>query len=120
VGFLKDRPQFHAELARPADEVAVVTLEGEVDLYTAPEFKEVLLRGIDEGARHVIVDLSGVTFVDSTALGVLVGGGKRLLDSGSLGIVCSDDRIRRILEIAGLAGVFALYRTLDEALAAAG
>jgi anti-sigma B factor antagonist len=97
----------------------VVTLEGEVDLYTAPEFKEALLRGIDDGARHVIVDLSAVTFVDSTALGVLVGGGKRLLNSGALLIVCSDARIRRILEIAGLAGVFAVHLTLDEALAAA-
>ena len=98
----------------------MVTLEGEVDLYTAPEFKEVLLRGIDEGARNVVVDLSAVTFVDSTALGVLVGGGKRLLDSGSLRIVCGDERIRRILEIAGLAGVFTIYLTLDEALAADG
>jgi len=115
---LKDRPQFRAELSQHADDVAVVTVEGEVDLYTAPEFKEVLLGAVDEGARHVIVDLSAVTFVDSTALGVLVAGGKRLLDDGWLRIVCHDDRIRRILEIAGLAGVFALFLTLDEALAA--
>ena len=99
----------------------MVTLEGEVDLYTAPEFREVLLRGIDEGARRVIVDLSLVTFVDSTALGVLVGGGKRLrkLD-GSLLLVCGLDGVRRILEIAGLTGVFAVCATLDEAVAAAG
>lgn len=118
---VKDRPQFRAELARLPHDVAVVTLEGEVDLYTAPEFKEVLLRGIDEGARRVIVDLSSVTFVDSTALGVLVGGGKRLRrHDGSLLLVCGLDGIRRILEIAGLAGVFAVHPTLDEALAAAG
>ncbi len=100
----------------------MVTLAGEVDLYTAPEFREVLLRGIDEGARHVVVvDLSSVTFVDSTALGVLVGGGKRLRQhDGALLIVCGADGIRRILEIAGLAGVFAIHPTLDEALAAAG
>ena len=121
VEFLKDRPQFRAELAQLPDDVAVVTLEGEVDLYTAPEFKEVLLRGIDEGARRVIVDLSSVTFVDSTALGVLVGGGKRLRQhDGSLLLVSGFDGIRRILEIAGLAGVFAVHPTLDEALAAAG
>jgi len=116
---LKDRPQFRAQLSRPADGVAVVTLEGEVDLYTAPEFEEVLLHAIDEGARHVVVDLSAVTFVDSTALGVLVAGGKRLLDGGRLRIVCHDDRIRRILTIAGLAGVFPVHLTLDEALTVA-
>lgn len=121
VGCLRDWPQFHVELSRHADDVAVVTLEGEVDLYTAPEFREVLLQGIDEGARHVIVDLSSVTFVDSTALGVLVGGGQRLrLHDGSLLIVCGLDGIRRILEIAGLAGVFAIHPTLDEALVAVG
>jgi anti-sigma B factor antagonist len=121
VGCLNDRPQFRAELTRHAGDIAVVTLEGEIDLYTAPEFREVLLRGIDEGARRVIVDLSSVTFVDSTALGVLVGGGKRLrLHDGALLIVCGLDGIRRILEVAGLAGVFAVHGTLEEALAAAG
>jgi anti-sigma B factor antagonist len=117
---LKNRPQFRAELSRPTESIAVVTLAGEVDLYTAPEFREVLLRGIDQGARHVIVDLSSVTFIDSTALGVLVGGGKRLRSpNSSLLIVCGLDGIRRILEIAGLAGVFTIHTTLDEALAAA-
>ncbi len=121
VGCLEDRPQFHAELTRQTGDVAVVTLAGEVDLYTAPEFREVLLRGIDEGARHVVVDFSSVTFLDSTALGVLVGGGKRLRQhDGALLIVCGADGVRRILEIAGLAGVFAIHPTLDEALAAAG
>jgi anti-sigma B factor antagonist len=121
VEFVKDRPQFLAKLVRRSDDVAVVTLAGEVDLYTAPEFREVLLRSIDEGARHVIVDLSSVTFVDSTALGVLVGGAKRLgPHQGSLLIVCGLEEIRRVLEIAGLAGVFAIHRTLAEALAASG
>lgn len=117
---LDDRPQFRVQLARPADDVAVVTLEGEIDLYTAPRFKEALGQGIDEGARHVIVDLSSVTFVDSTALGVLVGGARRLrLHDGSLVVVAGLDRIRRIFEIAGLGGAFAILPTLDDALAAA-
>ena len=116
---MDDGPQFHVELTRPRDGVAVVTLQGEVDLYTAPKFHELLLRGIDDGARQLIVDLSSVTFIDSTALGVLVAGGKRLLGSGSLRIVCSNDGITRLLEIVGLTGVFDMHPTLDEALAAA-
>ncbi len=116
---MEDSPQFHVELQRPTDGLALVTLAGEVDLYTAPKFREVLLQGIDEGARRVVIDLSAVTFIDSTVLGVLVHGAKRLgPDGGALHLVCGPGGVRRILEIAGLAGVFAMHATLDEALAA--
>ena len=99
------RPQFRTELTRPRDGLAVVTIVGEVDLYTAPKFHEVLLRGIDDGARQIVVDLSAVTFIDSTALGVLVHGAKRLgPDGGALHLVCGPGGVRRILEITGLAG----------------
>ena len=56
----------------------VISLTGEVDLYTAPEFKAELLGVIDRGVTHVIVDFSETTFIDSTTLGVLVSGAKRL------------------------------------------
>jgi anti-sigma B factor antagonist len=116
---MTDGQQFAVTLERPAEGVAVVVLEGEVDLYTAPRFKDVLLQAIDEGARHVIVDLAGVSFVDSTALGVLVSGGKRLQQTaGGLAIGCPDAKIRRILEITGLDTVFGVYPSRDEALAA--
>ena len=116
---LTESPPFRAELARPTGDIAVVALSGEVDLYTAPEFHETLLRGVADGARRIVVDLSAVTFLDSTALGVLVGGAQRLPDDGALLIVCGDDRLRRTLEIVGLDRVFAVHPTLEEALAAA-
>ena len=56
----------------------VIELGGEVDLYTAPEFKERLVQVIEDGKKHLVVDLSKATFIDSTTLGVLVGGVKRL------------------------------------------
>lgn len=115
---LTESPPFRAELARPTDDIAVVTLSGEVDLYTAPEFHETLLR-VADSARRIVVDLSAVTFLDSTALGVLVGGAQRLPDDGALLIVCGDDRLWRTLEIVGLDRVFAVHPTLEEALAAA-
>jgi anti-sigma B factor antagonist len=60
-----------------------------------------------------------VTFLDSTTLGVLVGGAKRLRQhDGDLLIVCGNDRVERILEIVGLGRVFAVHSTLDAALAA--
>ena len=69
----------------------VISLAGEVDLYTAPEFKEALLEAIADGAKTVVVDLTDTTFIDSTTLGVLVGGLKRLRPDGrTLALVCSE------------------------------
>jgi anti-sigma B factor antagonist len=94
----------------------VISLAGEVDLYTAPEFKTQLLDVIAKGAKQVIVDLTNTTFIDSTTLGVLVGGIKRLRSSdGELSLVCSDRNITKIFEITGLDRVFAIYPTREEA-----
>ena len=96
----------------------VIALSGEVDLYTAPEFKQQLLEVIGNGAKNVIVDFSSTTFIDSTTLGVLVGGVKRLRpNDGQLSLVCSDRNITKIFEITGLDRVFAIYGTRDEAVA---
>ena len=95
----------------------VIALAGEVDLYTAPEFKGQLLDVIAKGAREVIVDFSDTTFIDSTTLGVLVGGVKRLrTNDGQLSLVCSDRNITKIFEITGLDRVFTIYPTRAEAL----
>ena len=92
---------------RPSEGVFVIALSGEVDLYTAPE-----------GAKHVVVDLTGTTFIDSTTLGVLVGGVRRLREKdGDLSLVCSDRNINKIFEITGLDHAFPISASLDEALA---
>ena len=69
---------FDVTTEQVGDSTFVIALTGEVDLYTAPEFKQQLLDTIAKGAKNVVVDLSGTTFIDSTTLGVLVGGVKRL------------------------------------------
>ncbi|HEX6490901.1 MAG TPA: STAS domain-containing protein [Gaiellaceae bacterium] len=95
----------------------VISLAGEVDLYTAPEFKQQLLEVISQGGRDVIVDFSDTTFIDSTTLGVLVGGVKRLrTNEGQLSLVCSDRNITKIFEITGLDRVFTIYPTREEAI----
>ena len=95
----------------------VIELGGEIDLYTAPEFKERMVQVIEDGKKQVIVDLSKATFIDSTTLGVLVGGVKRLRPAGgSLALVCSDQNITKIFEITGLDRVFPIHDTRDEAL----
>jgi anti-sigma B factor antagonist len=95
----------------------VIELGGEVDLYTAPEFKERLVELIESGKKQIVVDLSQATFIDSTTLGVLVGGVKRLRPAGgSLALVCTDQNITKIFEITGLDRVFPIHDTRDEAL----
>src|SRR5438876_3335391 len=97
--------------------VHVIALTGEVDLYTAPEFKQELLRVIGEGGKQVVVDFTDTTFIDSTTLGVLVGGVKRLRpDGGQLSLICSDRNITKIFEITGLDRVFTIYSTRVDAV----
>jgi anti-sigma B factor antagonist len=108
---------FSIETEKVGDGRHVIALTGEVDLYTAPELKQQLVEVIGNGAKDVIVDFSRTTFIDSTTLGVLVGGVKRLRPNGGrLSIVCSDRNITKIFEITGLDRVFTIYPTRDEAI----
>ena len=112
---------FHIQDEEVDAETHVIELGGEVDLYTAPEFKERLVQIIEDGKKQLVVDLSKATFIDSTTLGVLVGGVKRLRPSGgSLALVCADQNITKIFEITGLDRVFPIHATRDEALSSAG
>jgi anti-sigma B factor antagonist len=96
---------------------SVVTLRGEIDVYTAPRLRQTLIDLVDGGATDIVVDMEKVDFLDSTGLGVLVGGLKRVKDrDGSLKLVANQDRILKIFDITGLARVFPIYGTLQEAL----
>jgi len=88
-----------------------------VDVYTAPQLKQQIIDLLDGGVRHVIVNLTAVDYLDSTALGVLIGGLKRLRErNGALDLICPNPRIRRIFEITGLDKIFDIYATEDEAV----
>src|ERR1700748_3085200 len=112
---------FDIKTEQLSDNAYVISLAGEVDLYTAPEFKQQLLEVIAQGASSVVVDFSNTTFIDSKTLGVLVGGVKRLRENeGQLTLVCSDRNITKIFEITGLDKVFTIYPTREEAVSALG
>ena len=101
---------FDIKTEQLGDDAYLISLTGEVDLYTAPEFKKELLDAISQGAKQVIVDFSETTFIDSTTLGVLVGGVKRLrMNEGQLSLVCSDQNITKVFAITGLDRVFRIY-----------
>lgn len=98
---------------------AVLSVQGEVDVYTAPQFREQLIQLVDQGQRSILVDLEGVEFLDSTGLGVLVGGLKRVRShDGDLALVCTQRRILKVLEITGLTKVFTIHDNVDAAVGA--
>jgi anti-sigma B factor antagonist len=112
--FLND---FRLTVASLSPSLSLVSVSGEIDLHTA----ERLQQGIDEatsvGADTVLVDLSGVGFIDSTALGVIVQETKRLEGRGhALILVTNDPRTMRVLEVTGLDRVLPRRATLHDAL----
>jgi anti-sigma B factor antagonist len=108
-----------AETDDLTDGAYVISLAGDADLYTAPELKEHLLRAIARNGKKIVVDLSRVTFIDSTSLSVLVQGERRLRPAGGrLGLVCSDPSILKIFTITALDRIFPIYGSREEAVAA--
>lgn len=105
------------ETQRPREGVAVISLGGEVDVYTSPRVKQEIVDLLNAGTHKLVVDLSGVEYLDSTGLGVLIGGLKRARErEGDLKLVCDNLRILRIFEITGLTKIFDIHRAEAEAL----
>lgn len=99
----------------------IIELKGEVDVYTAPQLKQRMISLLEHGSRHMVVDLSNVEYLDSTALGVLIGGLKRMREQdGNLALVCPSPRIHRVFEITGLDRIFDMYSSPTEAQEAMG
>ena len=101
------------------DRWSVISLRGEIDVYTAPRLRQALIDLIEGGKSDILVDMSRVDFLDSTGLGVLVGGLKRVkAKDGSLEIVATQDKILKIFEITGLSKVFPIHDSVETAVSA--
>jgi len=99
------------------DDTHIVSVSGEIDLFTAPEFKQRMSAPIDAGRSNLVVDLSATTFIDSSSLGVLIGAHRRLkLRGGSLVVVCENEAITKTFKITGLDGVFTIAPSVEAAL----
>ena len=97
-------------------DLTVVAVKGEVDLYTAPSLKERVADLVSAGRSRIAVDLAGVEFMDSTGLGVLIGGLKRCKEAGgSLTLVAPREPVLKILAITGLDKVFAIHDNVEQA-----
>jgi anti-sigma B factor antagonist len=101
------------------DGIEVIDVEGEIDVYTAPRLRELLIDLVNKNTYKFVVNMEKVEFLDSTGLGVLVGGLKRVRAwDGSLDVVCTQQRILKLFRITGLTKVFGIYETVDQAIAA--
>ena len=109
-------PSLHITAISTGD-CAVLQMAGEIDVYTSPELRKQVADLAEDGIIHVIADLRGVDFLDSTGLGALVGSLKRLrLRQGSLAIVTSGGRILKLFKITGLIHAFALHSYVLDAI----
>ncbi|MEQ8171988.1 MAG: STAS domain-containing protein [Candidatus Eremiobacterota bacterium] len=94
-----------------------INIEGEIDVYTSPKVKEALNDLIQKGNNNIIVNLEGVSYIDSTGLGVLIGALKRVKENnGDIKLVCTNLQIKKIFDITGLVKIFELYDSEELAL----
>ena len=105
---------------REVDGTTIVAVGGEIDVYTAPKLRDKITELVAAGIYDLVIDMEEVEFLDSTGLGVLVGGLKKVrAHDGSLELVCTQDRLLKIFRITGLAKVFVIHDSAEAALAGA-
>ncbi|GAA4481812.1 anti-sigma factor antagonist BldG [Actinoallomurus oryzae] len=100
-------------------EIAVIEVSGWIEIASAPKLRDTLINVIDEGRVHLVIDLSGVVFLDSTGLGVLIGTLHRLRSrDGSLALAGASDRVYKVFHTTQLTKVLTITETVDDAIAA--
>ena len=103
---------------RDVDGKTIVAVGGEIDVYTAPKLRDKITELVAAGVYDIVIDMEGVEFLDSTGLGVLVGGLKKVrAHDGSLELICSQERLLKIFRITGLAKVFVIHDSVDPSVA---
>src|SRR5580692_4596179 len=97
----------------------VVDLSGEIDVYTSPKVKDAITELIDQGHYNLVINLEKVRYIDSTGLGVLIGGLKRVREhGGSVNLVCTNPQIKKIFDITGLVKIFGIFDDEQSAMKA--
>ncbi len=98
-------------------DISVISLEGDLDVMSAPALRGALDRHIRAGHLRIVLDLNQVSFMDSAALGVIVGRTRLAqMASGSVRLVCTVPRIIRLFSITGLDRILPLHESVDEAV----
>ncbi|HTU00698.1 MAG TPA: STAS domain-containing protein [Candidatus Sulfotelmatobacter sp.] len=104
---------------QPVEGVEVLGLEGRIDIFTAPILVKALIEVLVPGCAGAVLDIDGVDSLDSTGLGLLVGGLKRARQNGvPLQLVCTHIQILNLFRIVGLAKTFGIHPSVEDAIAA--
>lgn len=97
--------------------ISVLDVAGEIDLYTVPMFKSALMKSIEDGHYNILINMSRVSYMDSSGFGTLLGVTKKVRPSGgSVNLVGCNDAIQRMLRITRLNTVFSLFDAEDDAI----
>ena len=103
---------------RHEDGNTIIEVGGEIDVYTAPKLRDKITELVGNGNYHLVIDMEKVDFLDSTGLGVLVGGLKKVrAHDGSMRLICNQELLLKIFRITGLAKVFVIHGSQADALA---
>ena len=93
----------------------VVIPHGEIDLSTVETFRDELNELLIQGRVHVLVDFDDTTFIDSLAVGALIGARRKAQAfNGSVGIVCNRERLLKLFHVTQLDRIFFITRTVEE------
>lgn len=112
-------PRFRTQERAIDATTAVIAVDGEIHLSTAPELSQVLAAALDAGRTRLVLDLSGVMFIDSTGLAALLTSLRRITRvNGALALVCTSPTVLRLFEITNLTSTFAIYDAVEPALQA--
>ena len=112
-------PRFATTERDVDDTTTILSVDGEIHVSSAPEFSGALSAAIESGRIHLVLDLSGVMFIDSTGLSVLLNALRRVTRAGGkMAVVCSNPTVLRLFEITRLDTTFDLHAEVETALAA--
>ena len=93
----------------------VITVSGEVDLATSPELDVAIIGALESGTQSLVIDLSDVSFMDSSGLGVIVRGLKRCREADKdLDLVISNERVLKVFGITGLDQVIPIHASIED------
>jgi anti-sigma B factor antagonist len=105
-----ERLDIKVHVRESGDDAYVVELGGEIDVYTSPKVKDAITELIDQGHYNLVINLEKVRYIDSTGLGVLIGGLKRVREhGGTVNLVCTNPQIKKIFDITGLVKIFGIF-----------
>jgi anti-sigma B factor antagonist len=112
-------PRFQIQERTVDDRATILAVEGEIHVSTAPEFSAVLSATVGDGPMSLVLDLTGVMFIDSTGLSVLLNALRQVTHAGGqMAVVCSNPTVLRLFEITRLDTTFDIHAELEPALAA--